>query len=145
MKDLGKTGRALTFSSYLSSSIKQGDKTQHTRTVAGLSDESVDLLYKIKNNSFYAGNDISYVEPISELIKIKASVNADFSLSDQDKDAFNADGTKNTYYTHLFAEQKGILRKPAAPIRKRFFPCTRRSHAIPYGKCHTYSDNRTEL
>lgn len=106
MKDLGKTGRALTFSSYLSSSIKQGDKTQHTRTVAGLSDESVDLLYKIKNNSFYAGNDISYVEPISELIKIKASVNADFSLSDQDKDAFNADGTKNTYYTSISSQNK---------------------------------------
>ncbi len=106
MKDLGKTGRALTFSSYLSSNIKQGDKTQHSRTVADLSDESVNLLYKIKNNSFYAGNDISYVEPINELIKIKATLNADFSLSDLNKDAFNADGTKNDYYTSVSTQDK---------------------------------------
>lgn len=106
IKDLGKTGRALTFSSYLSSNLKQGDKTQHTRTVTGLSDESVDLLYKIKDNSFYAMNDVSYVEPISELIKIKVTVNADFSFTNQDKDAFNADGTKNTYYTSLSSQNK---------------------------------------
>ncbi len=104
VKNLGRKGRSLSLYTYLSSNLKRGDKTESTNTAAAAATQRLDLLYKINNKQFNVTHELSYVEPLGELFKMKATFNAELTFTNQDKDAFNTDGSINTYYTTVSSQ-----------------------------------------
>lgn len=112
-KKLGKERRTLSASFYYS----LGNTDKDIKEVSELSvkgDRTLkDLTYDADRLRYTLNGSISYSEPIGEKWTVQAAVGTGYNVSENAKDAFNPDGTKNDYYSSIsdnyYIENAGML------------------------------------
>ena len=101
MGRFGKPGRSLSVSGIYRLGGSQGDSRDYslTRLAASGSESERDLHYDNRGGNGSGMLAVSYGEPLSEHWTLQTSLEGSLSQSRQNKDAFNADGSTNDYYT----------------------------------------------
>lgn len=97
---LGKEGRSLGLESSYGLNVSEGNRTEDFKTVTATSPGTERLLrYDDRNSGGNVSMGLSYVEPLTEILRLRAQVNGSFSRGESSKLAFNPDGTMNPYYS----------------------------------------------
>ena len=99
IKDLGKKKRSLTMNGGYSFAGADGTRKEFSEVIYGGSGTVKDLLYDNKMRKDYFTADLSYVEPFGKSWSLLARLSTQYIIQSTDKNAFNADGTANDYYT----------------------------------------------
>lgn len=101
MGRFAKKGRSLSVSGRYGLGGSQGDSRDYslTRYAASGSESLRDLHYDNHSGTGSGSLSVSYGEPLSEHWTLQSSLEGSLSNSRQNKDAFNADGSANDYYT----------------------------------------------
>ncbi|MBQ3722967.1 MAG: outer membrane beta-barrel protein [Bacteroidales bacterium] len=76
-----------------------GTSREWSLTRRGLAEEELDLQYDRLGASNFIGTGLSYAEPLGEKWRLTLNTSFSGSFNESHRDAFNADGTANAYYT----------------------------------------------
>lgn len=101
LKNLGKTGRSITWIPYITLTDNEGNSSEYSETVFADTKSVKDLRYDRETDKFYLSNTLRYVEPLSTNWYIQASYDLTYIKGKTIKDAFNSDGSENDYYSSL--------------------------------------------
>ena len=96
-----KKGRSVSVNGQYSLGGSKGDSRDYSLTEYAASESSSerDLHYDNDGGNGSGTLSLSYTEPVVDNWKIQTAIDGSFSRSRQNKDAFNADGSANDYYT----------------------------------------------
>lgn len=112
IKNLGKERRSLNFDADFSCSKDTGSSTDYSETMLGSVQDIRNLFYDNSGSYMSGSGKLSYVEPFGDHWALQASLNAGFTLQNNDKAAFNgADGSANDYYSSLSRTTGGHFRE----------------------------------
>ena len=98
-KKLGKERRTLSGGLNFGLSDKGKDTKEYSEVSISDNKTIKDLTYAGDISRFNIGGHITYSEPIAEKWTIQASVNSDYSENGNTRKAFNADNSRNDYYS----------------------------------------------
>ena len=111
--NLGKEKRSVNMG--LSYGFAQTDRTAHELSELVMTDSKTvkDLSYLTDNQNINLSGNLEYSEPLAERWAFQAGVLSTYSARENTKDAWNADGTFNDYYSSVsdnyFLREKGSL------------------------------------
>lgn len=98
-KDLGKKGRSFTAMGYFDLKNTAGTSLENSETIFAGTSDLRNLSYDNDERYLELGGSLTYAEPLSEKWTVQARIEADYENLDNTKQAFNADGSANDYYS----------------------------------------------
>lgn len=99
IKDIGKKRRSLTLDLSYSYSDMNGWRKEMSQTMLNGTPSLKDLSYDNERSSYDFDAELSYTEPIGEKWAVQTRLTSGVSNSLTEKNAYNADGSSNDYYT----------------------------------------------
>ena len=101
VKDFGKERRSLNLRINYNFNQSLGESRENSRTWYGTTETPRDLRYDNSGNNRMLSGNLSYLEPFGQYWGLAAEFSQRWQQRGSDKNAFNADGTANDYYTTL--------------------------------------------
>lgn len=99
IKNMGKERRSLTLDINYLFTVSDGTRKELSNTSSGGAESIRNLSYGNRDDHKTIGGHIAYVEPIGQKWAIQTYISSSYSSSRSGKDAFNPDGSANSYYT----------------------------------------------
>ena len=136
-----KAGRSLSLSGSYSLGSRKGESHEYSLTSYSTSSLSTErnLRYDSDADNNSASLDLQYVEPLSASLMLRTAVSGNFRNSYQDKDAFNADGSENDYYSTM-SRSNSRTGRGSALLQYSFGPYVLQAGAsVNADNLHTFS------
>ena len=97
----GNPMRSITGNIHLSFDKENGTSQEYSNTITGATPQIIDLHYNRFRKANMVGASLSYTEPFGKKFRLQAQTSFSGSWDYSLRDAFNADGSANDYYTTL--------------------------------------------
>lgn len=111
VKDIGKERRSITVSGSYNYLSNIGNSSESSRTLYGSASDIRELFYGNKVTRHAGEAVLTYVEPIGANWAFQGRVTGSYITSDTGKDARNADGSANDYYSAFSRNDDYLLRE----------------------------------
>lgn len=100
-RDFGKKRRSISLFAQYSFSDTEAGKKELSEVISAGSTVVKDLFYDTDGRNLGLSGTLSYVEPFGEKWAVQTRFSGTYSGNSNEKDAYNADGSANAYYSSL--------------------------------------------